>query len=143
MRRAADVTAEQKRLHPYIVPDEHEPIVTLIMPGRRALGEQWTKLTIGQQNGEMTYDTAPSERPADGKAIMAVAGADAEYARYIVEAQMEKAQERAVAPQELTAEERFEALNMAWQDFCEQKLRAFKGQTTIGPGGMSQRESAR
>lgn len=112
----------------------------MIVPGRRALGESWMRITLGHDADNMTIDSEPCEAPADGKPIMAITGKDAEIADYILTAQMEKAKERAVAPQELTHEERYELVNAAWHDYVEQKLRALRGQSTFGPGGATQRQ---
>lgn len=136
---AAQSLAEQKQAHPYFKPEiTHE--ISMIVPGRRALGESWLRVTIGHDQDHMTYQTEAADAPADGKAIMAVSGQDAEMASYILTAQMEKAKARAVAPQALTREERFEMVNAAWQDFLEQKLRFLKGQSTFGSGGATQRQ---
>ena len=134
------VIEEQRQLHPLIKPSEPKPVITMIMPGRRALGESWSKVTIGESPDGMTIAREDADAPADGKPIMAMSGPDAEYAKYIIEAQMEMAKARACAPQELTAAERYAALNKAWQDYMEQKLRHLKGVSAIGAGGMFQRE---
>ena len=136
---AADSIAEQKRLHPYMKPEiTHE--ITMLVPGRRALGETWTKVTIGHDAENVTVATEAADAPADGKPIMAVTGADAEYASYILAAQVEKAKARAVAPQALTKQERYDILNEAWHAFLEQKIRHLKGQSTFGAGGATQRQ---
>ena len=136
---AAVSVAAQKRLHPYLTPEITQEI-SMIVPGRRALGEDWVRVTVGHDADNITYSTSPAEAPADGKPIMAVTGRDAECAEYILTAQMEKAKARAVAPQELTAQERFEAVNVAWLAFIEDKLRYLRGQSTFGPGGFTQRQ---
>lgn len=140
MKTARQAREEQLKLHPRLKPRDPVPVISMIVPGRRALGEQWSRVTIGHDGDEITIEREDAAAPADNKPIMAVTGPDAEYARYILEAQAEKAQARAVAPQELTREERFEALNAAWHAYMEQKLRWLNGQTTIGPAGMHQRQ---
>lgn len=131
--------AEQRRLHPLLRPEIHHAI-SVVVPGRRALGEGWVRVTIGHDADHITYSTEAADAPADGKPIIAVTGADSEIADYILTAQMEKAKERAVAPQELTPQERYEAVNRAWLDYQEQKLRALRGQSTFGAGGSTQRQ---
>jgi hypothetical protein len=111
----------------------------MVVPGRRALGEDWVQVTIGHDADNITYDTAPAAAPADRKSIMAISGKDQEAARYIIEAQMEKAVSRATAPQNLTPKERYDAVNEAWHNFAEQKLRALKGVSTFGSAGSTQR----
>lgn len=136
---AAQSIAEQKKAHPYFKPEiTHE--ISMIVPGRRALGESWVRVTIGHDADNMTYHSEAAAAPADGKPIMAVSGQDAEMASYILTSQMEKAKKRAVAPQALTRQERFDLVNAAWQDYVEQKLRFMKGQSTFGSGGATQRQ---
>lgn len=131
--------AAQKRLHPYLKPKIGHGI-SMIIPGRRALGESWVRVTLGHDADNMTYDSEPAEAPADGKPIMALTGEDAEIAGYILTAQMEKAKDRAVAPQALTHQERYDAVNAAWHDYVEQKLRMLRGQSAFGPGVTTQRQ---
>ena len=139
VKDTADSLREQKRLHPSMKPRVTEQI-TMIVPGRRALGETWSRVTIGHDGADITVAREDAAAPADGNPIVVLAGADAGYASYIMEAALEKAQERAVAPQALTPQEIHQATNAAWQAFIEDKLRWMKGQTTIGPGGMMQRQ---
>lgn len=137
--KKAESIAEQKAAHPMF-----EPVVThditMVVPGRRALGEDWVKVTIGHDADNIVYDTAPAEAPADRKPIMAVTGPEQEYASYILTAQMEKAKSRAVAPQELTPKERYDAVNEAWHDYMEEKLRHLRGVSTFGAAGGFQRQ---
>ena len=136
---AEESIAEQKKAHPYFKPElTHE--ISMIVPGRRALGESWTKVTIGHDADRIVYQTEAAEAPADGRSIVAVSGEDAEMASYILTAQMEKARSRAVAPQALTRQERFDLVNAAWHDYVEQKLRMMRGVSTFGAGGAVQRQ---
>lgn len=129
---------KQSNQHPYIKPTVADQI-TMVIPGRRALGEQWVKVTLGHDGEDMVYDRVAADAPADGKPIIALTGEDAEYAKYILQAQMDKAKARAVAPQELTHEERMKAVNEAWQAYMGDKLAWLKGRSTIGAGGLVQR----
>lgn len=137
--KAAESIAEQKAAHPMFKPEiTHD--ITMVVPGRRALGEDWVKVTIGHDADNIVYDTAPAEAPADRKPIMAVTGREQEYASYILTAQMEKAKSRAVTPQDLTPKERYDAVNAAWQDYLEQKVLALRGVSTFGAAGGFQRQ---
>lgn len=139
MKRAEQSYLEQRRMHPYLKPEIAEQ-VTLIVPGRRALGETWSKVVIGHDGDDITVHREDAQAPADGHSIMVVAGEDSGYTAYILDAAIEKAAERAVAVPELTPQERFEAVNEAWQAFMEDKLRHLRGQTTVGRTGMFQRQ---
>lgn len=137
MRRiitAAESIADQKRQHPYFKP-EVTPEISMIVPGRRALGETWTRVTIGHDADRITVDTAPAEAPADNIPIMAVTGPDAEYAKYILDAQLEKARDRAgQPPRGLTRQEKYDLVNEAWFAFMEQKQLHLMGRSTFGAG---------
>ena len=140
MRTDAEYEAEQKRLHPYIKPDAPKQMLSLVTPGRRALGETWSKVVISTTPGGLTMRREDAEAPADGSAIVACAGSDSVYADYIIEAQFAKARERSVQPHELTEQEKFDAINEAWQAFMEQKVRRLRRQSSFGAGGAFQRD---
>ncbi|HET6495073.1 MAG TPA: hypothetical protein VFH61_06890 [Thermoleophilia bacterium] len=112
--------------------------ITMIVPGRRSLGEGWSKVSIGHTADEITVEREDAPAPADGKTITVVAGPDAEYSSYILEAAYEKAAHR--PPAELTAQEIYDATNEAWFAFLEDKARHGRGQTSIGAAGMFQRQ---
>lgn len=140
MKTDSEYEAEQKRLHPFIKPDAPKQMLSLITPGRRAYGEQWTKVVLSTTPEGLTMRREDAPAPADGSAIVACAGADTEYANYIIEAQFEKAKARAVQPHELSYEEKYAAVNEAWMAYMEQKIRRLKRQSSIGPGGTFQRD---
>lgn len=120
------------------------PIVEMINPGRRALGETWSKVTVHWDPDERAYIVRreDTEAPADGKPIFvpALGNLSAEMLDDMVEMQRKEAEYRARKPQGMSREERFRLVNEQWHAFVEQKLRWFRGQSQIGPGGMSQRE---
>lgn len=136
---AAESYQEQRRLHPLIKPVSNHSI-TMVVPGRRALGESWTRVTIGNDGDNITVDAEPTEAPADNKPIVAMTGNDAVIAQAIITKQMEMAHGRAVAPQEMTHAERYALVNAAWNDYVEQKIRALRGQSSFGPTGSFQRQ---
>ena len=112
--------------------------ITMIVPGRRSLGEGWSKVSIGHTSDEITVEREDAPAPADGKTITVVAGPDAEYSSYILEAAYEKAANR--PPGAMTHMERVAVMNEAWFAFLEDKLRHLRGQTSIGAAGMFQRQ---
>lgn len=128
-------------LHP-LIKDANEvtPVFTMITHGRRALGEDWNKVTIGHDADEMTLEIEPAEAPVGGKPIVVVHEGEVEMIDYIITAAREKAAARAAQPAELTRQERYEAVNAAWQDYMANKLRWMQGVSTMGAGGLIQRE---
>ena len=119
--------------------------ITMIVPGRRALGETWSKVTIGANPNtdqiEVTREDA--ETPADGKAIMVLGAKEQAYADYILVAALEKAKARGKTVAELVMDraEYAKALNEMWQDWMVEKVRWYKGQSQIGATGhLTQRQ---
>lgn len=139
MKTLQQAREEQAKLHPYIKQEAMEAVVTMILPGRRALGEAWQKVTIGHNGSEMVYDKEATEAPEGGRPVIAMSGRDAEYTNHILAAAAEKARARSTSISELSVKEKWEAVNKAWFDFMEQKVAWGKGQSIFGPGGHIQR----
>lgn len=120
------------------------PIVTMVMPGRRALGEEWSKVTlyVDEDTDQITAEREDHAAPADLRPIFvpALANCPPEMVDYMIGLQMKEAEYRKAHPQGMPLAERTRLINEAWHAFVEQKLRWFRGQSQIGPGGMSQRE---
>lgn len=130
-------------------PDPGNPVVSMINPGRRALGESWSKVDISWDSDAQEYVVKREdvEAPADNRPIFvpALGNASPEMVNYILGYQMKEAEyrERALAPtREQQRKENYERVNRMWHDYIEQKLAWLKGQSTIGPGGFNQREKA-
>jgi hypothetical protein len=64
-------------------------------------------------------------------------------ADFILEQQRHMAVERLRHPNRPDPRSEADRINAMWHDFVEQKLRAFKGQSTFGPGGHTQREKVK
>lgn len=126
---------------------EANPIVTMITPGRRALGETWSKVSILWDSDERAYvlKREDAEAPADNLPIFVpgLGNLSMEAVDFIVQSQQKEAEYRERAKSKTRAQvakENNERVNRMWQEFMEQKLRWLKGQTTMGPGGFNQRE---
>ncbi len=121
------------------------PIAAMIQPGRRALGEDWNRTTVhwDPDIGDYVTRTEPSPRPADGKAIIlpTLGNVSWDMVNFILDYQMKEAEYRAAAGnQDIPDEELSVKVNRMWQDYMQEKLKWFQGQTQVGPGGMHQRE---
>lgn len=116
------------------------PVYTMITPGRRALGEDWSKVTIGHTDDQMTLEVEPTEAPASNRPIVVAHEGEMEMIDYILTAAREKAAQQAGLPELMTKEEKFKLVNEAWQDYIGNKLRWMQGVSTIGAGGLVQRE---
>lgn len=130
MKTSDESYREQKRLHPYLPVKPTTVVTTMIIPGRRALGEGWQKVTLGHDGNEMVVDREATDAPATGRPVIAMSGADAEYTDEILAAVADKAQGRAL--HELSYQEKWEAVNKAWFDHIEQKKLAFRRASTFG-----------
>src|SRR3990167_10366981 len=119
------------------------PLMTMVVPGRRAMGEQWSKVNIYPDPDTGTYvvEREDSAAPADQCPIFVpgMGNISLEMADFILERSRDEAGTRAKQPKRSEREIKAE-LNAAWHDFCEQKLRWYRGQSTLGPSGMGQRE---
>lgn len=128
------------------VPTKLTPVMTVVVPGRRALGETYTKIEIGHANDRIVAHASPAETPASGQPLMIMHGADEKYADYLLEAMTEKQRaEFAVGSlswreKEQIKAEAWERLQRDWFDHMENKVRHLKGVTQIGAGGMHQRQ---
>jgi hypothetical protein len=126
---------------------EGPPIVSMISPGRRALGEDWSRVDIMWDADERKYvakrEDAPA--PADGKPIFipSLGNVSMEIMDYLIEEQQKEAEYRARSAAQgvrQRQEEEHERINRLWHQWIETKLKAFKGQSIFGPGGHTQRE---
>jgi len=122
------------------VPTTRHSWGSIIVPGRRALGEEWTRLDISHDQDKVyVTNEGPTEAPTSGR-ITAVAAHEVEYTNHVLEAMKEKGLDQQRNPQVMSLEERTKLLNELWQDYVEQRLKHFKGQSQFGPSGMTQRQ---
>ena len=121
-----------------------KPVMKMITPGRRSLGEDWQEVTIGVEDDQIKVtESKPAQAPPGGRPIYvpSMGNLEMDVVDHLLEG-ARKAQEYSKKhPRQMSLEEYETWLNQQWLDFCEQKLKWFKGQTTIGPGGFYQRET--
>ena len=123
------------------------PIVTMVTPGRRALGESWSKVSIAWDSDERAYviNREESPAPADNLPIFVpgLGNLSMEAVDFIIQSQMKESQYPESSKSLTRAQrqkEQHERINRMWHDYIEQKLRWMRGQTTVGAGGLFQRE---
>lgn len=122
-----------------------KPIVKMITPGRRAYGESWQEVTVAvdEQNDRIAVvENRPTQAPSDGRPIYVPALGEMEMAAvdFLLEGARKQQEYGKKHPRQMSLAEFNTWLNQQWQDYVEQKLKWFKGQTTLGPGGFFQRE---
>lgn len=121
------------------------PIVKMVHPGRRSLGESWQEITIGVDEADDTIkvlESVPVKAPPGNRPIYVPAMGNLEMAAvdHLIEGARKQQEYGGKHPRQMSLAEYEVWLNKQWMDFVEQKLKWFKGQTTIGPGGFYQRE---
>ena len=122
-----------------------KPLMHMIVPGRRALGETWSKVTItpNSETGQYDVQKEATTAPADNKPIIvpALGNISIEMADYLLEESREEAKRRARNPNYTESRDYATYLNQLFQDFIARRLAIAQGKSVIGPGGATQRES--
>lgn len=127
-------------------PKPNNAVMTMVVPGRRALGEEWRKVTIRPEaDGGYTTENEPAQAPPGGVPVVIPALAnlsDAEI-NFILEGALkfQEYQSRRPRRRPVSDPEIQRMVQSMWNDYVENKLKGLKGQTTLGPGGYFQRES--
>lgn|SRR3990167_6591409 len=121
-----------------------KPILTMLTPGRRALGEAWSKVKIfaNPDTGHYDVEREDSPAPADNTAIIVpqMGEMSVEMADYILEYKRKDQEYRVHHGNPIRTTWTFDEINQLWLDWCDFKKRHYKGQSVSGPGGWTQRE---
>ena len=119
-----------------------KPVMHMIVPGRRALGEDWSKVTI-TPTPEGTYEVEREDTPAPALNVPifvpALGNISLEMADWMLERQRKEQEYQQNDPRRQHSPVLEEKLKEWWLDFVEQKLKNFKRQTQSGPDGWTQR----
>lgn len=131
--------------HIQIKEPEANPIVTMITPGRRALGEDWSRVDVSWDGERYITKREDAPRPADGNPIFVpgLGNLSVEMMNFVIAEQQKEAEYRQRAREQGVTQKReseTETLNRLWHDYIEAKVKALKGQSQFGPGGHTQRE---
>ena len=120
-----------------------KPIATMVMPGRRALGEGWQRVTLYERNDEILMDKQPVDAPAGNRPIYvpAMGNLEVEAVDFLLGAARKRQEDGLRHPSVMQTREYRNWLQGQWMDFIEAKLKAFKGVSKFGPGGHTQRQS--
>lgn len=116
------------------------PVISMIIPGRRALGETWSKVHIIPNSDTGQYDVVreDADQPKDNHSIFVVGlgNVGMDMVEYVLGDQQEKAKTRAKRARPDFKKE----LNEMWQDYMREKREWFEGRSHFGPSGFTQRE---
>jgi hypothetical protein len=122
-----------------------KPVAKMVMMGRRAYGEGWREITLAvdERNDEIVvYENKPVEAPAANKPIYvpAMGNLAMEAVDFLVEGARKSQEYGLKHPSDMSPREYAKWINEQWIAFVENKFRWFKGQSTFGPGGFTQRD---
>lgn len=121
------------------IPSNYTPQMTMVIPGRRALGEAWTQVEIGVRNDQIVAQAHAAEAPPSQQPFAILHGEDAKYAEELL-AMMNDQQRASLAGGTMTDDDRA-AIRKLWMDHIENKLKWLRGQTQLGATGrMTQRQ---
>jgi hypothetical protein len=123
---------------------KNNAIMKMVIPGRRALGETWREVTIRPtDNGGYTTENVAAEAPAQGRPVVipAMANLSDDEVNFILEGALKAQDYYSRQKRKPNSAEEKKIVQKMWDDYVEQKLKGFKGQTVLGPGGFFQRES--
>lgn len=119
------------------------PVMKMLVPGRRALGETWQEVTIRPTaEGGYTTEKQPSKAPATGQPVLipAMANLSDEECNFILEGARKNAEYESRQKKKVTEADISRMVNQMWRDYMEQKLAMFKGTSQFGPKGKTQRD---
>ena len=120
-----------------------KPVMKMITPGRRAYGEAWREITVAVDDDRIQIiENKAAAAPPDGKPIYVPAMGNLEVGMvdFLLEGARKTQEYGGRNPKDMSLQEFGSWMQARWLEWCEQKLRHFKGQTTVGPGGFFQRE---
>lgn len=122
-----------------------KPLLKMIVPGRRALGEDWQEVTIAVQDDEIkvTESVAVAAPPSNRPVIVPGMGTlPPDAIDHILQGALKQQEYMKQHPRRrpVSDGEVRRMVQALWEDYCEQKLKALKGQTSVGAGGIFQRE---
>ncbi len=123
------------------------PVFDGIMPGPRALGRPWERVTVrpSDDGGKLVTTYEKAEAPATGMPHMipAMGNLSTEEVDFIMEGALKASEYESRHPKrEPVTEKRIqEMVQQMWMDYLQQKIYAYEGRSTFGPGGHTQRQS--
>ena len=121
---------------------KRNPVMSMIIPGRRALGEEWSKVSIyPNENGGYDVEREDTPAPAENVAIFVPAMGSMSYEAvdFLLEYKRKDQEYRMAHGQPIKRGWSYEEVNKLFQDWIELKAKRFKGQTQSGPTQTFQR----
>lgn len=126
---------------------KQNPVMTMIVQGRRALGEDWNKVTVtpNVETGQYDIEREPTAAPPDNTAIFvpALGNLSIEAADYILEYKRKDQEYRRSNNLPVKRGWSEAEITRMFHEWLEFKKKMFKGQTQSGPKQTFQREKVR
>src|SRR3990172_7398499 len=122
------------------------PVMSMIVPGRRALGEDWRKISVfPEEDGSYSLENEATTAPADNTPIFVPALGNLSYEAvdYILEYKRKDQEYRKMRGLPVKRGWNYQEINQIFYDWMEFKLKAASGQTVSGPALTVQREKVR
>lgn len=122
------------------------PVLKMVVPGRRALGEAWSEVTVRpREDGGFDLENRPAEvAPADGAPVIvpAMANLSEDEVNFILEGALKRQEYTKNHPrQQPVSDDDFQKwAQEMWTEYLEAKIKFLRGVTVSGPGGWTQRE---
>lgn len=125
------------------MPSKLNPVVSMILPGRRSLGEDWSKVHIFANPDTGGYDVEREDTtaPADNCMIFVPALGNLSYEAvdYILEYKRKDQEYRKAHNLPIRRGVSQAEISKLFHDWIELKLKRFRRQTFSGPSGWAQR----
>lgn len=123
---------------------EKPVVMHMIVPGRRALGEDWSKVTVYANPDTGGYDVEREDTPApaEGCAIFVPAMGNLSYEAvdYLLEYKRKDQEYRKSHNMPIKRGWSEKEISQLFQDWIQLKLKRFKHQTFSGPNSWAQRD---
>lgn len=124
--------------------DTKNPVISLITPGRRAIGEKWSKVNIFADDSTGGYKVKREDTPAPaGNRPIVVPGLgniSIEMADFILEKQRHDQEEQVKEGRFDHSVDMENRIKQLWMEYMEWKVKMLEGKTVSGPYSWSQRE---
>ena len=120
-----------------------KPLLTMITPGRRALGESWSKVTVTPNADTGKYDVEREATDAPARNVPIIVPAlnvmEIEMADFILEKYRKEQEYQAKNPKWQHNQGLADKLEEWFWDYAARKLAAFRRTSQSGPSGWTQR----
>lgn len=120
--------------------------MSMIVPGRRALGEDWSKVSVYANADTGGYDVEREDTPAPAENVAifvpGMGNLSYEAVDYLLEYKRKDQEYRKSHNLPIKRGFSYEEINKLFHDWIELKIKRFKGQTHSGPTATYQREKS-